>query len=80
MHLSLLDVEFKRNIVGDNLLAVMDNSKQSNALLKNKVAAGKLGFKSGEGFYTYNEAEKEAIKNIYYRKLIAQLKTSKKYI
>jgi len=67
-------------IVGDNLLNDMDNSKEANPILKAKINDGKLGFKSGEGFFRYSENEKEAIKIKYYKKLIAQMKVCKNYV
>lgn len=67
-------------IVGDNLLKDMDNSKGANPILSTKVADGKLGFKSGEGFFTYDEKEKQAIKSAYFKKLITQMKVCKHYI
>lgn len=67
-------------IVGDNLLNDMDNSKEANPILIAKINEGKLGFKSGEGFFSYSENEKEAIKIKYYKKLIAQMKVCKNYV
>lgn len=67
-------------VVGDNLLGVMDNRKEANPLLRQKVAEGKLGFKSGEGFFSYPEDKKKDIMENFTRKLIIQLKTSKNYI
>ncbi len=66
-------------IVGDNLLKEMDNSQHANSLLKEKVEAGKVGFKSGEGFFKYDTNEKRSIKEAYFKKLITQLKVSKYY-
>jgi 3-hydroxybutyryl-CoA dehydrogenase len=67
-------------IVGDNLLAVMDNSRRANELIKRKVKEGKLGLKTGEGFFRYPENTKSDIQERYLMKLIHQLKTSDYYI
>ncbi|MCP4130440.1 MAG: 3-hydroxyacyl-CoA dehydrogenase family protein, partial [bacterium] len=65
--------------VGDNLLSVMDNSRQANELIKTKVKEKKLGFKTGEGFFKYQEEHKENIQERFMRKLIHQLKASEYY-
>ena len=67
------------SIVGDNLLSVMDHSTQASPLLKEKVQAGKLGFKSGEGFFSYPEDQREEILEKFYEKLFRQFQTSKNY-
>ncbi|KAA8667153.1 3-hydroxyacyl-CoA dehydrogenase family protein [Clostridium sp. HV4-5-A1G] len=66
--------------VGDNLLKVMDNSTCANPILREKVEAGKLGVKSGAGFYDYRPEEIEALKKEFNKRLIHQLKASEFYI
>lgn len=67
-------------IVGDNLLKAMDNSQCANNLLRQKVAEGKLGIKSGEGFFSYPAEEVPEIKKQFMKKLIHQLKASEYYV
>lgn len=67
-------------IVGDNLLKEMDNSTCANPILREKVEQGRLGIKSGAGFYDYNPEEIEKIKKEFTRRLIHQLKASEFYI
>lgn len=65
--------------VGDNLLSVMDNRKEANPILREKVSEGKLGVKSGQGFFEYPAEKASEMKNAFNRRLIIQLKTSKNY-
>lgn len=67
-------------IVGDNLLKVMDASKEANPVLRQKIKEGKLGLKSGEGFFKYDKQKSPEVTKRFMKKLIHQLKASNYYI
>ena len=63
----------------DNLFAQLDNSTRACAALRDKVAQGKLGLKSGAGFFDYPEGERQAVKRAFEKRLLVQLKASEAY-
>lgn len=65
--------------VEDNLFKELNKSEKACDLLRQKVAEGKLGLKSGQGFFAYtDESKKEKLKD-FNKRLIIQLKASKNY-
>lgn len=66
--------------VGDNLLAVMDARREANPLLRQRVSEGKLGVKSGEGFYRWDASTLPERQHAFMKRLILQMKTSRSYI
>jgi 3-hydroxybutyryl-CoA dehydrogenase len=66
--------------VGDNLLAVMDARREANPRLRQLVAEGKLGLKSGEGFYHWDAETAPERQRAFMKRLIHQLKASRAYV
>jgi 3-hydroxybutyryl-CoA dehydrogenase len=65
--------------VEDNLFKELNKSDKACDLLRRKVADGKLGLKSGQGFFTYTSESKTQKLNDFSKRLIIQLKASKHY-
>lgn len=62
-----------------NLWPSLDNTNTSSRLLDELVDDGKLGMKSGEGFYQYSEKDKNFKKKIFLDKLMGQLKLQQQF-
>jgi 3-hydroxybutyryl-CoA dehydrogenase len=60
------------------LLADLDRSTEPTALLKDKVASGKLGMRTGEGFRRWTPEQADAVRERLRRYLAEQAKAMKK--
>ncbi|WP_246615600.1 3-hydroxyacyl-CoA dehydrogenase family protein [Clostridium thailandense] len=65
--------------VEDNLFKELNKSDKACDMLRQKVSEGKLGLKSGEGFFTYSDDVKAKLQSDFNKRLISQLKVSKNY-
>ncbi|WP_318614157.1 3-hydroxyacyl-CoA dehydrogenase family protein [Sporosarcina sp. YIM B06819] len=62
----------------NNILKDIESTTEPSKLLKEKVNEGKLGIKTGEGFYKYEAEEVLLTKERFNKRLINQLKAMKK--
>ena len=65
--------------VEDTLFQSLSNADRATQMMREKVAEGKLGLKTGEGFFSYPEEIREQVRNDFNLRLLTQLKASKSY-
>lgn len=65
--------------VEDRLLPELDRSTRASPLLRVRVEQGKLGVKSGEGFYSYPGEKKVQARRAFNRRLLRQWSASREY-
>ena len=63
----------------DNMFPALNNSDKASASMRELVAQGHKGIKTGKGFFDYPEETRQQVQNDFYRRLIVQLKASKNY-
>lgn len=63
----------------DNMFPALNNSDQASSAMRELVAQGHKGIKTGKGFFDYPEETRQQAQNDFYRRLIVQLKASKNY-
>jgi len=65
--------------VEDSLFKELNNSNKACDLLRSKIKDGKLGLKTGEGFYRYSDDSKVKVQSEFYKRLLTQLRASPNY-
>jgi len=63
----------------DNMFKSLNNSTEACDLIRHMVDQGKLGVKTGEGFYSYPGDSKATAKKAFNKRLLTQLKASEGY-
>lgn len=63
----------------DNIFPALNNADKACDAMRDLVSEGNLGLKSGKGFFSYSDEEKEKAQTEFYRRLVTQLKASANY-
>ncbi len=63
----------------DNMFPSLSSAAQACDAMRDLVAEGRLGLKTGSGFFEYPEEQRAAIQKNFYHRLIVQLKASQSY-
>ena len=63
----------------DNMFPALCNADKACDAMRELVAKGDLGIKTGKGFFEYPEEERAKAQDAFYKRLIIQLKASKNY-
>lgn len=65
--------------VQDNLFKELNNADAACEMLREKVSSGKLGLKTGEGFYAYSAERRPEVVQQFHKRLLQQLAVSKSF-
>lgn len=63
----------------DNMFPALCNADKACDAMRKLVTEGKIGIKSGQGFFDYPEEVRAKARDEFYKRLIVQLKASKYY-